>query len=142
MRSPLPPEINKLTGHIVDAAFQVHSALGPGLLESVYEVCFAAELKHQGILFERQFALPIEYRDVALECGLRLDFLVGDLVVVELKAVEYLLDLHKAQTLSYMRLCRKPVGLLINFNVTVLRDGVKRIINPDHLRLCSSASLR
>lgn len=141
MRSPLLPEINRLTGKVVDAAFHVHSAVGPGLLESVYEVCLAAEFRHMGLAFSRQLQVPIEYRDVQLESGLRLDFLVEGTVVVELKSLETVLPVHEAQLLSYMRLCRKPVGLLINFNVPTIREGVRRIINPEHARICSRLSL-
>jgi GxxExxY protein len=130
MRLPLDPEVNKLSGQLVDAAFQVHRELGPGLIESVYELCFAAELKHRGIQFVRQAAIRIVYREVTLEAGLRLDFVVEDLIVLELKAVEELHPVHSAQLLSYLRLSNKQLGLLINFNVIKIRDGIERIINP------------
>lgn len=141
-RDPIPEELNHLTGLIVDASLAVHRELGPGLLESVYETCLAAELKHRGVSFHRQVGIDIEYRDVILESGLRLDLLVGGRVVVELKAVEGLLPVHHAQLLSYLRLSRRPVGLLINFNVPIIRDGIVRIVNPDREVLCSSPPLR
>jgi GxxExxY protein len=109
-------------------------------MERVYEACLAAEFAYQGLEFVRQPTFPITYRDVLLEEGLRLDFIVASTVLVELKAVETVLPVHEAQVLSYLRLTGLPVGLLINFNVPVLREGVKRIINPERLR--SSASLR
>jgi GxxExxY protein len=135
----LSPQVNDLSGRLVDAAFQVHKALGPGLLESVYESCYAAELRHQQIGFARQVGIDITYGDVELESGLRLDFLVEDMIVVELKAVESQLPVHYSQLASYLRLANRPLGLLINFNVPLLREGVKRVINPNYsgsLRLC------
>lgn len=110
----------------------MHKAIGPGLLESVYEACFAAELRYKGIEFQRQVGIDIRYRDVELECGLRLDFLIEELIIVELKAVEVILPVHAAQLASYLRLANKPLGLLINFNVPLLREGVKRVINPNY----------
>jgi GxxExxY protein len=107
----------------------VHSALGPGLLESAYEACLAFELAQAGLHVEQQKALPLTYREVKLDCGYRLDLLVERQVVVEVKAVEALAPIHSAQLLSYLRLARCPVGLLINFNVTSLKDGIRRLIN-------------
>ena len=127
-RPSLPTEVNDLTGEIVDAAFKVHSALGPGLLESVYETCLVHELRTRGLALERQLALPIEYGGLCLDSGLRLDLLVQDTVVVELKAVEHLLPVHKAQLLSHLRLTGKPVGLLINFHVPLIKDGIQRMV--------------
>jgi GxxExxY protein len=141
-REPLPPELNRLTGRIVEAAFSVHQQLGPGLLESVYELCLAAELRHSGINFHRQVGVDILYRDVTVESGLRLDFLIENTVIVELKSVEFVLPVHQAQLLSYLRLAKKPIGLLINFNVPLIRDGIERIVNPDRPNLCSSAPPR
>ena len=112
---------------MVDAAFAVHSRLGPGLLESVYEVCLAHELKKRGLKVERQVTLPVVYDEVRLEAGLRIDLLVGDCVLVELKAVEALLPVHKAQVLTYLKLTGFRLGLLINFNVPLIRDGVTRV---------------
>jgi len=131
-RPPLPAEINRLSGRIVNAAFQVHKAIGPGLLESVYEACLAAELRYQGIEFQRQVGIDVRYRDINLESGLRLDFLIGGLIVVELKAVELVLPVHSAQLASYLRLANKQLGLLINFNFPVIREGITRIVNPQY----------
>ena len=113
---------------VVDAAFKVHSVLGPGLLESVYEQCFAHELHNRGLRFELQKAVPILYDGVRIDCALRLDVLVEDCVIVEIKAVETILPVHKAQLLSYLRLANKPLGLLINFNLAGFREGIKRVI--------------
>jgi len=120
--------INDLTYEIIGAAMEVHRALGPGLLESAYEECLCHELDLRGIPYRRQHPLPIVYKSVRLDAGYRLDLLVDDRVVVELKAVEALAPIHEAQLLSYLRLGGWSIGLLINFNVTVLRDGIKRMI--------------
>ena len=119
----------ELTQAIIGAAIAVHKALGPGLLESAYEVCLAAELTANGIPFARQVALPIRYRDSELECGYRLDFVVRDRVILELKSIEQCAPIHRAQLLSYLKLSGKPIGLLINFNVTRLTDGIIRLVN-------------
>jgi len=119
-------DINKLTGEIIGAAIEVHKALGPGLLESAYEECLCHELILRGISFERQKDLPIEYKGVKLDCGYRLDILVEKTVVVELKAGERLEPIHEAQILTYLKLTGLKIGLLINFNVAVLKDGIKR----------------
>jgi GxxExxY protein len=108
---------------------KVHTALGPGLLESAYEVCLEYELQKVGMKVERQKALPIVYEAVRLECGYRIDLLVDDTVVVELKAVEELAPIHHAQLLSYLRLAGKKIGLLINFHTEHLRDGIARKVN-------------
>jgi GxxExxY protein len=115
-----------LTHQIIGAAMQVHRELGPGLLESAYEVCLAHELTRQQIPFARQVELPIEYDQVRLDCGYRMDLLVADSVIVELKAVEMLLPIHEAQLFTYLRLSRKRVALMINFNVEVLKHGLMR----------------
>ena len=117
-----------LTSAIIGAAIDVHQLLGPGLLESAYEECLAREFTLRGIRFERQKPMPVVYKDVKLECGYRLDFLVADLVVVELKAVENIAPIHEAFVLTYMRLSGCGVGLLINFNVRVLKDGIRRFV--------------
>jgi len=127
-RRSLPDEVNSLTGVIVDAAFKVHSALGPGLLESVYETCLVHELEKRDLEVVRQIEVPIEYDGRLLDSGLRLDLLVQDTVVIELKAVEHVLPVHKAQLLSYLRLAGKPVGLLINFHVPLIKDGIQRMV--------------
>jgi GxxExxY protein len=117
---------SELTGTIIGAAMDVHRALGPGLLESTYEACLAFELRERGFKVESQKALPVRYRGVVLDCGYRIDLLVDDLVIVELKAVERLEKIHEAQLLSYLKLSQIKIGLLINFNVEVLKDGIKR----------------
>lgn len=121
--------LEDLTGKIIGAAMRVHSALGPGLLESAYEACLVFELHRQGLKVARQVELPVIYENVRIDCGYRIDLLVQDAVILELKAVEKLVPLHHAQLLSYLKLSGKEVGLLINFNVVHLRDGIKRLIN-------------
>ena len=121
--------LNEITEDIIGAAIEVHRALGPGLLESAYEACLAFELAEQGLRVERQKPLPVVYKKVKLDCGYRLDLLVEESVIVEIKAVAALTPLHKAQLLSYLRLSGCRVGLLINFNVEVLRNGIKRLVN-------------
>ena len=122
-------EINDVSGTIVDAAMKVHSALGPGLLESAYEACLLYELHKRGLKAERQVALPVTYEQVRIDVGYRLDLLVEDEVVVELKSVDEVNPIHKAQLLSYLKLSDKRLGLLINFNVQQLKDGVTRMAN-------------
>jgi GxxExxY protein len=121
--------LNQVTETIMGAAIEVHRALGPGLLESAYEACLAYELGKRGFKVERQWPLPVVYRDVRLDCGYRIDLLVEESVIVELKAVEKLAPIHEAQLLSYLKLSGCRVGLLINFNVKVLKNGVRRIVN-------------
>jgi GxxExxY protein len=116
----------ELTDLIIGAAIEVHKALGPGLLESVYEPCLCRELQLRGLRFERQLDIPAEYKGVKLGCGYRLDILVEGKVIVEVKSVETLLPVHEAQLLTYLRLVGKRVGLLINFNVPVLKKGIIR----------------
>ncbi len=122
-------EINAISGQVVDAAMRVHSALGPGLLESVYEACLAYELGRRGLDVERQLQLPIRYGDMTLDAGLRLDLVVERSVVVELKSVDALLPIHSAQLLTYLKLGNYPIGLLLNFNVVRMKDGIKRLAN-------------
>ena len=122
-------DINQLTGRVIGAAIEVHKALGPGLLESVYEECLCRELQLCEISFQRQKNLPIEYKGEFLEIGYRLDLIVENSVIVELKSCDTLKPIHKAQLLTYLKLACKNVGLLINFNVPVLRDGVVRLVN-------------
>ncbi|HOW98109.1 MAG TPA: GxxExxY protein [Kiritimatiellia bacterium] len=129
---------NELTREIIAAAMRVHSALGPGLLESAYEACLAHELSRHGLAFERQKALPVMYDGIQIDCGYRIDLLVNDSVMVELKAVDVLLPIHHAQLLSYLRLSGKTLGLLINFHEAHLRDGIVRKIN--HPRRTSEPS--
>ena len=122
-------ELNKITEIIIGAAMAVHRELGPGLLESAYEACLAYELPERGLSVERQKALPVKYRGVNVDCGYRIDLLVEGKVVIELKAVERLEAIHQAQLLSYLKLSGCKVGLLINFNVKVLKDGIRRLVN-------------
>ena len=128
--------LNRITESIIGAAIDVHRALGPGLLESAYEVCLAFEVAQRGLKVEQQKPLPVVYRQVKLDCGYRLDLLVEDSVIVEIKAIDSLAPIHQAQLLSYLKLSGCRVGLLINFNVKVLKDGIRRVVNdfPDSLR--------
>lgn len=128
IRVPVPETTNRITGGIVDSAISVHRRLGPGLLESVYEECLVHELRKRGLTVARQVHVPIEYDGVALEGNLRLDLLVQGTVVVELKAVEIVTPLHRAQRLTYLRLAGIQVGLILNFNVVLLRDGIVRLV--------------
>lgn len=121
--------INELTGIVIAAAIEVHRALGPGLLESAYEECLCHELSQREILFERQKELPIHYKGVTLNCGYRLDILIPERLIIELKSCENLQPIHEAQMLTYLKLTGIKVGLLMNFNVPVLKDGIKRISN-------------
>lgn len=118
--------INGLTGKIIGAAIEVHRHLGPGMLESVYETCLAHELRQRNLRVERQKALPVVYKEIELEQGYRIDLLVEDCVIVELKTVEAFTPVHEAQILSYMRLSGRRTGLLINFHVKVLKAGIRR----------------
>lgn len=122
-------ELNAITETVIGAAIDVHRALGPGLLESAYEACLAYELVQRGLKIERQKELPVVYRDAKVDCGYRIDLLVEGAVVVELKAVERLERIHEAQLLSYLKLSGLRVGLLINFNVMMLKEGIKRMVN-------------
>jgi GxxExxY protein len=120
---------NELSRIILDAAFRVHSAVGPGLLESAYEACLAYELRNEGLTVLTQVPLPLIYKEVKLDVGYRLDLLVEDLVVVEIKSVEALIGIHQAQVISYLRLSGKKLGILINFNTLHLREGIRRVVN-------------
>ncbi len=119
-------DLNKLTEAVIGAAIEVHRALGPGLLESAYLVCLCHELELRGIPFERNRSLPVHYKGVDLECGYKIDILVAGVVVLELKAVEKLHPVHEAQLITYLRLGGWNLGLLMNFNVSVLKDGIRR----------------
>lgn len=134
-------ELNEITEKIIGAAIEVHRHLGPGLLESAYEECLCYELDHAGLMFQRQVHLPIRYKGILLQSAHRMDLIVEDAVVVELKATEEMPRLFSAQLLTYLKSAQKPVGLLINFNVPVLKDGIRRIANSGvSPRLCVSAS--
>jgi len=119
---------NEISEQIIGAAIEVHRELGPGLLESAYEECLAHEMNLRGLVFERQKPLPVIYKGIRVECGFRLDFIVHDLVVVELKAVEELANIHQAQVMTYLKLTRCKLGLLINFNDVRIKYGLKRIV--------------
>jgi GxxExxY protein len=132
-----------LTGQIIGAAIDVHRQIGPGLLESAYEHCLSHEFSLRHLSFKRQVELPVEYKGVRLDCGYRMDFVVEDTIVVELKTVDRLLPIHDAQLLTYLKLYDRQVGLLLNFNVPVLKDGIKRVVNKYRSpsaspRLCGS----
>ena len=122
-------EINEVTGKIIDSAIKVHSVLGPGLLEGAYEACLRHELTVRGLKVQSQPSLPVEYDGIMVDAGYRLDLLVEDVVIVELKSVERLAPIHEAQMLTYLKLSRKKVGLLLNFNVVQMKDGIRRMVN-------------
>lgn len=121
-------QLNQITHEILDSAYKVHSALGPGLLESAYQACLVYELKKKGLKVEVEKPLPLVYEEVKLECGYRIDILVESKVVVELKTVEAFTDVHIAQVLTYLKLSENKVGLLLNFYTKSLKDGIKRLI--------------
>lgn len=120
-------EINRITHEILDSAYKIHSALGPGLLESAYRSCLGYELRKKGLKVNEEMPLPLIYEEVKLECGYRIDLLVENEVIVELKTVSELNDIHLAQILTYLRFSEQKVGLLINFNVKSLKNGIKRV---------------
>jgi GxxExxY protein len=134
--------VRELTERIIGAAIEVHTALGPGLLESTYEECLAREMLLSGLGFERQVPLPVAYKGVKLDCGYRLDFLVEQAVVLELKSMDTLRPIHEAQLLTYLRLGGWTVDLLMNFNVSVLKNGIRRIVLNYEDISASSAPLR
>ena len=121
-------ELNELTEKILSAAYEVHSNLGPGLLESAYESCLRHELQEKGFLVEHQKPVPLYYKNVRLDCGYRLDLLVEDTVIIELKTVDHLQDIHTAQMITYLKLSKKSTGLLLNFNTKSLKNGIKRVV--------------
>ncbi len=122
-------EINSITEKIIGCAIKVHRALGPGLLEKTYEVCLAHEIAKGGLVVRRQVELPVVYDGLRLDAGYRIDLLVEERVIVELKTVEQFHPIHEAQLISYLKLSNLKVGLLINFNVTMLKSGIKRLMN-------------
>lgn len=122
-------EINDVTGLIVGSAICVHKAVGPGLLESVYEACLVYELRQRGLHVEAQVAMPVEYRGAYLEKGFRLDLIVENAVVVELKSVSQIMPIHRAQLMTYLKLSDMRVGLLLNFNVLLMKKGIERFVN-------------
>lgn len=121
--------INFLTEKIIGCAIEVHKGIGPGLLESAYEECLCYELAQNGLKFERQVPLPVVYKGVKLDCGYKLDIIVESVVVIELKAVDRIIAIHEAQLLSYLRMLDLRVGLILNFHSSVLKEGIKRIVN-------------
>ena len=121
-------EIDKLTGKIIGLAIEVHRRLGPGLLESVYRQCLAYEFSKNGIDFVMEQPIPIKYKEIKIDCGFRADFIVADCIIVELKAVERVIPIHEAQLMTYLKVTKLKVGLLMNFNVRLLRKGIKRFI--------------
>jgi GxxExxY protein len=137
---------SQLTHAITGAAIEIHRSLGPGLLEAVYEECLAREFTLRNILFERQKPIPLVYKDVKLECGYRLDFLVSSRIVVEIKSIEAIAPIHESAMLTYLRLSRTALGLLINFNMPVLKDGIRRYVwhyqEEDNTETPSSAEAR
>jgi GxxExxY protein len=125
---------NSITNTIIGSAIRVHRATGPGLLESVYLPCLRVELQQSGLTVVVQYPISLIYRGLQLDAGYRADMIVNEKVIVELKAVDALAPIHKAQMLTYLKLAGKPTGLLINFNVPILKDGVQRVFNPEMLR--------
>lgn len=122
-------DLNEISGEIIDSAMKVHSTLGAGLLESVYEICLSHELRKRGLRVETQVALPVFYDGIKLDAGYRIDLLVENAIIIELKTVEHFLPIHEAQLLSYLKLSGKKLGLLLNFNVVHFKNGIKRLIN-------------
>ena len=121
-------QFDELSNRVIGCSIEVHRALGPGLLESTYEQCLAHELKLNGMDFKLQWPLPVEYKGIRLDCGYRVDIFVEDILILELKSVEQIKVIHEAQLLTYMKLAGTGIGLLINFNVSVLKDGIKRFV--------------
>jgi GxxExxY protein len=121
-------EVNAVTGQMVDSAMEVHRVLGPGLLESVYEACLAREISNRGLKFERQFPVAVVYKNEKLDIGFRIDLFVENCVVVELKVVDEILPIHETQILTYLKLTENRVGLILNFNVRWMKNGIQRII--------------
>ncbi|GAA0639939.1 GxxExxY protein [Brevundimonas lenta] len=126
--APVPQDAERVGRIIVDAAVAVHRALGPGLLESVYEACLAEEIRQRGLKVERQVGVPVAYGDARMDVGFRLDLLIDDLVVVEIKAIDALASIHTAQVLTYLRFSGRRLGYLINFNTTLLKNGLRRVV--------------
>ena len=122
-------DINKLSNSVIGAAIEVHKTLGAGLLESAYEQCLCHELNLRGLAFERQKELPVTYKGIKLDCGYRLDIVVEDAIILELKSCEKIEPIHKAQLLTYLKLSGVTLGLILNFNTAVMRDGIIRIVN-------------
>ena len=125
----IPADIERLATLAVDAAFAVHKELGPGLLESAYEACFAYELELREVRFQRQLPVPLSYKGTLIEVGFRADVLIEQKLLIELKAVETLAPVHQAQVITYLKVLKLPLGLLINFNTVLIKDGIRRVLN-------------
>ena len=125
----IPDEVEKLATVAVDAAFAVHSELGPGLLESAYQACFAYELSSRGIGYQKELPVLLNYKGIRIEIGFRADVVIERKLLIELKAVEQLLPIHKAQVITYLKLMRLPLGLMINFNEALIKHGIRRVLN-------------
>ena len=128
-RTAVAPDLNEITRGIIAAAIEVHRHLGPGLLESAYQECICHELSRTGLSFTREVHVPLTYKGLTVDCSYRLDLLVEDEIVVEIKTVEQILPVHSAQLLTYLKAANKQIGLLINFNVLVLKHGIKRVVH-------------
>jgi len=125
----VPTDIEQMATIAVDAAFAVHSEYGPGLLESAYEACFAQELEFRGIKYQRQLPVPLNYKGKLVEVGFRADVVMDGKLLIEIKAVEQVIPVHKAQVITYLKILKLPLGLLINFNELLIRDGIRRVLN-------------
>jgi len=125
----IPPEIEKLATLAADSAFAVHSELGPGLLESAYQACFTHELELRGVGYQKELPVPLSYKGKRIEVGFRADVVMEQKLLIELKAVEQVLPIHKAQVITYLKLMKFPLGLLINFNEVLIKDGIQRVLN-------------
>lgn len=125
---PINPKLNEVSGQIVDAAYQVHLNLGPGLLESVYQKCLLIELRERNLTVVTEVQLPLKYKGQNVDSNLRIDMLVEDEIIIELKAVEQMLPVFESQLLTYLKLSNKRLGLLINFNVSLIKNGIKRVV--------------
>jgi GxxExxY protein len=128
-RISIPPEIERLATLAVDAAFAVHTELGPGLLESAYQACFVHELNLRGVAYQKELPIPLNYKGVRIEVGFRADVVIEQKLLIELKAVEQLLPIHKAQVITYLKLTHLPLGILINFNEVLIKHGLQRVLN-------------
>jgi GxxExxY protein len=126
-------ENDPLTERIIGFAIEIHRQLGPGLLESAYEECLSFELQQAGIAFQRQTSVPVVYKPVRLDCAYRLDLMIENRLIVEIKSVERLMPIHEAQLITYLRLTNLPVGLLLNFNINILKNGIRRLVHPHRL---------
>lgn len=140
MKSYTEEDYNKITSQIIESAIEVHKELGPGLLESVYEVCLVSAMRERGLYVQKQVNLPVHYKGQELDKDFIIDVLVNDLIVLELKSVEVILPIHEAQLVTYLKLSDKKLGLLINFNVVLLKEGIRRKINGKLNKLNSVTS--